>query len=105
MKKGKKRRAERRVKTSLSALIGERLEIDADTIAAGSLVEIRGRNRAEVSGVRKIASYTTERVVLVIRRGTVAVCGEGLTCVFYRSGEAAVEGNISSVCFSEEEGG
>ena len=103
MEKGKKRKGEKRVKPSLSALIGERLEIDADTIAKGSLVEIRGQNRAEVSGVRKLASYTAERVVLAKRRGTVAVCGEGLVCVFYRSGEAAIEGKISSVCFSEQE--
>lgn len=81
--------------------MGRSLEIDADMIRGGSLVEIRGRNRVEIGGVKKIGSYSTECVVLVMSQGTLSVCGERLECIFYRHGEAAVEGKICSVCFSE----
>lgn len=94
-----KREGQRR--QPFAEMIGKRLEIDADMIRGGSLVEIRGRSRVEIGGVRKIASYSTECVVLAMSKGTVSVCGERLECIFYRCGEAAVEGKICSVCFSE----
>jgi sporulation protein YqfC len=81
--------------------VGTKLEIDADMIRGGSLVEIRGRSRVEIGGVKKIGSYSTECVVLMMNQGSILVCGERLECIFYRRGEAAVEGKISSVCFSE----
>ena len=81
--------------------MGKSLEIDADMIRGGSLVEIRGRSRVEIGGVKKIGSYSTECVVLIMNQGTLSVCGERLECIFYRHGEAAVEGKIRSVCFAE----
>ena len=81
--------------------MGSHLEIDADMICGGSIVEIRGQSRVEVGGVKKIGSYSTECVVLVMSKGTISVCGERLECIFYRRGEAAVEGKILSVSFSE----
>lgn len=90
-----------REKRSFWEAMGGHLEIDADMIRGGSVVEIRGRSRVEIGGVTKIGSYSTECVVLVMNQGHLSVCGERLECVFYRHGEAAVEGKISSVCFSE----
>ena len=81
--------------------VGKRLEVDADMILGGSVIEIKGRSRVEITGVKRIGSYTTECVVLVMQAGTASVIGERLECIFYRRGEAAVEGRITSVCFSE----
>ena len=84
--------------------VGKRLEVDADMFLGGSLVEIKGRCRVEVMGVKKVGSYTTECVTLVLHQGAVSIVGERLECIFYRCGEAAVEGRISSVCFLDKEG-
>ncbi len=79
--------------------IGKRFEVDADMIRCGERIEIRGQSRAEVSGVRRIVSYTDTRVVLLLNRGMVSVEGENLECVFYRRGEAGVEGKLRAVRF------
>ena len=97
-----KKTSEAARRPSFREAVGKRLEVDADMLLGGSLVDIKGRSRAEVAGVRRIGSYTTERVVLVLHQGAVAIVGERLECIFYRHGEAAVEGRIASVCFLEK---
>ena len=82
-------------------VLNKRLEIDGDMLCGGSLIEIKGRSRVEVGGVKKIVSYGTERVILAIHKGTVSVTGARLECIFYRRGEAAVEGQIHAVSFGE----
>ncbi len=88
-------------KASLWERVGKHFEIDADMISGGGRVEIRGRSRVDVGGVKKIRSYTDTQVVLVMERGSLSVCGKRLECVLYQRGEAAVEGCIESVCFGE----
>lgn len=96
----KKRKATEGGKTFWES-VNKRLEIDGDMLCGGSLIEIKGRSRVEVGGVEKIVSYKTEQVILALRRGTVSVLGERLECIFYRHGEAAVEGRIQAVSFGE----
>ena len=91
----------RKEKPSFGERIGKRFEIDADMISGGERIEIRGRSRAEIGGVKKVRSYCDTEVVLAVSKGTVTVRGARLECVFYRRGEAAVEGCIDSVSFGE----
>lgn len=97
----RKREKRGREKQPLWERIGKHFEIDADMISGGERVEIRGRSRVEVGGVKKIRSYSETAVVLLLERGTLSVYGQRLECVFYRRGEAAVEGHIDSVSFGE----
>ena len=88
-------------KESIREKVGKRLEIDAGMICGGALVEIRGRNRVEISGVKRIVSYTSERIELALVKEILSIAGQRLECIFYRSGEVAVEGKIQSVSFLE----
>ena len=97
----RKREQHGKEKHPLLEAIGKRFEIDADMISGGNRVEIRGRSRVEIGGVKKIKSYSDTCVVLLMDHGTLCVCGCRLECVFYRRGEAAVEGHINSVSFGE----
>ena len=83
--------------------LSKRFEVDADMIGSGNCVEIQGRSRVEIGGVKEILSYSDDRVVLALAHGTLTVQGERLECVFYRQREAAVEGKIGGVLFGEEE--
>ncbi|MBR4872428.1 MAG: YabP/YqfC family sporulation protein [Clostridia bacterium] len=96
----KRRRAAERGKTFWET-VNKRLEIDGDMLCGGSLIEIKGRSRVEVGGVEKIVAYETEQVILALRKGTVSVTGARLECIFYRRGEAAVEGQIHAVSFGD----
>lgn len=93
------RRKEGKPKGGFWETIGKRLEMDLDAVGRGELIEIRGRSRVEIGGVREICGYSPERVCLAIRNGEVEVRGTGLVCVFYRRGAAAVEGHIQAVEF------
>ena len=81
--------------------IDRALDVDADMLQSGIRIELRGRTGVVIEGVRKILSYTDERVDLRLADGSVSVMGERLICVFYRRGEAAVKGRIIGICFGE----
>ena len=86
-------------KRPISEVIGKRFEIDADKIRGGSRVEICGRGRVELGGLKKIDSYSDTCVRVLADEGILSVRGERLECVFYRRGEVAVEGRIDSVSY------
>ena len=94
--KKKKKRGDR---PSIAEAMGKRLEIDADLMRSGVRVEMRGRQRVEIGGVRRVVSYEDTCVRLQLTGETVAVTGCRLECVFYRDGEMAVEGRIDGVSF------
>ena len=100
MRRNRKENSKKR-RGTFSELLGKQFEIDADLIGSGCRVEIRGHNRVEVSGVKRIGSYTETEVVLILDGDVLTVCGERLECVCYRRGAAAVEGKIRSVSFGE----
>ena len=81
------------------ARLGQRLEVDAEMIRRDEWIEIRGRSRVELGGVKKIVAYSETDVRVALKQGTVQVQGRMLECVLYRRGEVAVEGDIRSVCF------
>ena len=79
--------------------LGKRLEVDADMIRRDEWIEIRGRSRVELGGVKKIVGYSETDVRVALKQGTVQVLGRSLECVLYRRSEVAIEGEILSVCF------
>ena len=94
------RRSEKK-KEARSVVAPRRMDLDFDAIRRGELIEIRGRTRVDVGGVREICEYLPEQIVLTVEKGRVKITGERLTCVFYRRGAAAVEGKIRLVEFLE----
>ena len=60
-------------------------------------IECRGWRRVTVGGARKIESMSKERVVVLLGRGRLAICGKELICVSFRGGSLTVEGEIDSV--------
>ena len=60
-------------------------------------VECRGWRRVTVGGAKKIESMAKERVVVLLDRGALVICGAELICVSFRNGSLTVEGAIDSV--------
>ena len=96
------RRKEGKAKGGFWEAIGKRLEMDLDAVGRGEVIEIRGRSRVEIGGVREICGYSPECVCLAIKNGEIEVSGAELVCVFYRRGAAAVEGHIRAIEFLGE---
>lgn len=91
----------KRRKVPLFEKIEKRIELDADMMRSGEWIEIRGRNRAEIGGVRRILSYSDTCIQLTLKQGVLSVNGRDLECVLYRNCEVAIEGHIDTVSFSE----
>ena len=60
-------------------------------------VECHGWRRVTVGGAKKIESMEKERVVVLLDRGKLAICGAELICVSFRNGSLTVVGAIDSV--------
>lgn len=96
-----RRKREQKKRRPFLEALGKRFEIDADMIRGGGCVEIRGRRRVEVGGVKKILSYADTCVQLQLSHSVLTVIGCRLECVFYRGEDVAVEGQINAVSFEE----
>lgn len=75
------------------------LDIDADMLCRGFFVTLRGKNHAEICGVRRILVYTDERLSFVTADGMFDVSGRRLCCAAYKSGAVIVEGEITQMGF------
>lgn len=75
------------------------LDIDCDMLCRGFCAELRGRNRVEICGVRRILTYTDTEVSFVTSEGIFTVSGKRLYCASYKRGAVIVEGCIISLCF------
>ena len=98
----KSRKEIKKEKRPFLETVGKRFEIDTDVMRGLGRVEIRGRRRVEVSGVKSIKSYADTRVQLQLAKDTLTVMGRRLECVFYRGDDVAVEGQIDAVNFEGE---
>ena len=75
------------------------LDIDADMLCRGFSAELKGRNRAELCGVKRILTYSDSLVSFVTSDGVFSVCGERLDCISFKRGAVIVEGNILKMGF------
>lgn len=89
---------------SLSERLGNILDIPADLLCGGCYMELRGQNELMIQGCRRIVGYTSEEIVLKLRRGAVQVRGRNMTCTSYHSGCVTIGGWIEGISFSETEG-
>ena len=97
MKRTKIERADRRDKL-VARLVGD-YDVPPELMHGGCFIEIRGRNSVVVRGCRKIIKYSTENIVLKMKRDLVEIAGKKLTCLTYFSGAVSVEGIIDSLSF------
>ena len=75
------------------------LDIDADMLCRGFSAEIKGKNRAELCGIKRILVYTDTLVSFVTADGVFGVCGKRLDCISFKRGAVIVEGEIASMGF------
>lgn len=66
---------------------------------------IESRSRALLSGVSDVDSFDDKRVILFTDLGMLTISGESLhiSRLNVDNGEMSVEGNINSICYSNEQ--
>ena len=75
------------------------LDIDCDMLCRGFCAELKGRNHAEICGVKRILSYIDTELSFVTSDGIFVLKGSRLYCASYRRGAVIVEGDIRSMGF------
>ena len=93
-----------RQKASLAERMGSILDVPADLLCGGCYLELRGQNELKVQGCRRIVGYTSEEIVLRLRRGALCVRGRNMNCTSYHSGCVTIEGWIEGMNFRDAEG-
>jgi len=90
-------------KSGLLEKMSKQLDVDCDMLCRGFSAELKGRNRAEICGVKRILTYTDSEVSFVTSDGVFCIKGARLYCASYKRGAVVVEGAIASLGF--ENGG
>ena len=88
---------------SLFEKLNKGLDVDCDMLCRGFCAELRGRNHAEICGVRRILLYTDTELSFVTSDGIFALKGNRLYCASYKRGAVIVEGDILSMGFDRGE--
>lgn len=76
-------------------------DVDCDMLCNGFCTEWKGRNHAEICGVKRILLYTDTEVSFVTSDGIFSVSGARLCCTAYKCNVVIVEGNIKSMYFDD----
>ena len=80
------------------------LDIPSEALPGGFGLSLSGRRELTARGCRRILSYGTERISLLLGGGAVlAVEGDGLLCTVFRAGCVTVEGRITALRFEKED--
>lgn len=99
-KKGKREEMRERIREILQS----RMDVEAGLWFQGSLVEIRGQERIEIHGARKILSYGSQEIVLSLGKKKIRIKGQRLVCQSFLRGVAVIGGLIDAVAY-EGDGG
>ena len=86
-------------KCPLHERLGTFLDIPSDLICGGCYMELRGQGELMLQGCKKIAVYTEEEIILMLRRGRVRIRGSGLCCIAYHACKIEIRGWISGIDF------
>ena len=100
-RKKKRRCAEGEETVGWRERMSRALDMPPDLLAAGSLVEIRGRGAMTVRGNRKILVYTPDEISVELHDGVLTVKGHRLVCTSYYVGAIGIEGKIDEVVFGD----
>lgn len=96
-KSGEAADAPHKDKRPLPEWLAVRLDLPPDLFDGGFRAELRGRSSLTVHGVRRIAVYTPERIVLAVKGGNVTIAGQRLVCTSYLAGAVGIDGHIDSL--------
>lgn len=99
-KKGRGGSGEKGERVPLGELLARRFDIPADVFAGGLTLEMRGRNQLYVTGCKRILSYSTECIGLLVNGAELTVTGRRLCCTTYYNAEIGIEGEVDSIAFS-----
>lgn len=95
----KKINKEKSCRAGIFERMNKGLDIDCDMLCRGFCIELKGRNHAEICGVKRILAYTDTEVAFVTSDGVFTVKGNRLYCASYKRGAVIVEGDISLLGF------
>lgn len=91
-------------KGGLRELLAVKAELPSDLLFGKFRVEIRGRNQVFVGGCKRIVKYSTEEMILSAGEFAVSITGERLVCSTYLSGTVSIDGYVTGVNFTDDEG-
>ena len=84
--------------------LARHLAIPPEVLPGGFGLSLSGRRELTVWGCRRILTYGTDRIGLLLGGGlALTVEGEGLLCTVFRAGSVTVEGSVEALRF--EKGG
>ncbi len=86
----------------LKRLAGRTGEISGDLFGE-PLVEWRGKGRVTVSGAKKIGFFSEDRILVLLAKERLWVCGRSLMCISFQSEVLVIGGKICSVAYEEGE--
>lgn len=70
-------------------------------VFCGTTVLWQGRNRLTVEGAEKIGFLSPERILVLLKKDSLSVCGKGLMCLSFRGKVLVIGGRIDSLCYEE----
>ncbi|MBO5305893.1 MAG: YabP/YqfC family sporulation protein [Clostridia bacterium] len=65
------------------------------------LVEWRGKGRVTVSGAKRIGFFSEERIMVLLARERLWVCGRSLMCLSFQNETLVIGGRICSIAYEE----
>ena len=84
-------------KCTLPARVSRFLDVPSDMLLGGCYLEMHGQNHLRLQGCKRILCYTSEEIVLGLRRGRVRIRGRDLVCISYHAGWVIIEGWVCGV--------
>ena len=78
----------------------QKIELEDEPLPFQSLIEIIENCRVLIENHKGITLYSREKVCVRINRGTVCICGSGLTIAVMRKERLVICGRICSVNFA-----
>ncbi len=82
---------------SLPLELAEKMELPGEILPGTASVRVIGGRKALVEGHRGILEYSSERIVLALRKGRISINGSGLSIEAMNGGELLAAGRIESV--------
>ncbi len=94
---------EKSEKVPLLRRLGNMVREESGNFFGDPLIEWRGRGRLTVGGAQKIGSFSAERILVLLAKEKLIVCGRGLVCLSFQNETLVIGGKIHSVTYGEED--
>lgn len=80
----------------------ERNDARQSVVFGGATVLWQGRNRLTVEGAKKIGFLSSERILVLLDKDSLSVCGKRLMCLSFQGKVLVIGGRIDSISYGEE---